>query len=141
MRQRIFRVKIQSNFKHTRSVIGMAGCIIATWCLDSQHSEETSQRWRAVGDTVSTLISPGIELFYINSNVFTTVSRGFFEFFLLQLAQDVESDTEDDHLLRLEQNDEYDLQFEAMREEKLKSKRVQIEEDIATAKKNLEEAK
>ena len=39
------------------------------------------------------------------------------------------------------EDDEYDRQFEAMREEKLKSKRVQVEEDIATAKKNLEEAK
>ena len=58
-----------------------------------------------------------------------------------QLSQDVESDYEEDHLLKIVEDDEYDRQFEAMREEKLKSKRVQVDEDIATAKKNLEEAR
>ena len=40
----------------------------------------------------------------------------------------------------MEENDEYDRQFEAIREEKLKSKRVQVDEDIARAEENLEEA-
>jgi len=58
-----------------------------------------------------------------------------------QLSQDVDSDYEEDILLKIVEDDEYDRQFEAMREEKLKSKRVQVDEDIASAKKNLEEAK
>ena len=69
------------------------------------------------------------------------ISHNSIFFWLPQLSLDVESDYEEDVLLRFEENDEYDRQFEAMREEKLKSKRVQVEEDITAAKKNLEEAR
>ena len=58
-----------------------------------------------------------------------------------QLSQDVDSDYDQDDLLKYVEDDEYDRQFEALREEKLKSKRVQVDEDIATAKTSLEEAK
>ncbi|CAK8694917.1 unnamed protein product [Clavelina lepadiformis] len=59
----------------------------------------------------------------------------------LQLTQEEDSDLEEDVLLRYEENDEYDQQFEAMREANLKSKKVQVDEDIASAKKDLEEAR
>ena len=67
-------------------------------------------------------------------------NNSYFHILFFQLSQDIESDYEDDDLLKLEEDDEYDRQFEAIREEKLKSKRVQVDEDIVTAKKNLEEA-
>nr|CAB3238692.1 dynein heavy chain 8, axonemal-like [Phallusia mammillata] len=59
----------------------------------------------------------------------------------LQLRKEEDSDYEEDILLRYEENDEYDIQFEQMREANLKSKRVQIEEEIEIAKKELEEAR
>jgi len=58
-----------------------------------------------------------------------------------QLTKDEESDYEEDTLLKYDENDEYDQQFEQMKEANLKSKRVQIDEEIEAAKHELEEAR
>ena len=45
-----------------RSVQPVAGAISTSYRLDStESSEETSQQWRGVSDTVSDLAGPGIE--------------------------------------------------------------------------------
>ena len=57
---------MKSNFQYTRGGAHLRGLALGRQC-----SEEISQRWRAVGDTVSDLTGPGIEsqTFHINSDV------------------------------------------------------------------------
>ncbi|XP_071504103.1 dynein axonemal heavy chain 5-like [Diadema antillarum] len=55
---------------------------------------------------------------------------------------EVESDEEvEDQLLVDEERDEYDREFDRMREENLKSRKVAIEEDLAVARKKVEECR
>ncbi|XP_077973667.1 uncharacterized protein LOC120348568 isoform X2 [Styela clava] len=60
--------------------------------------------------------------------------------FLQQLQQDDEDEFDDDTLLLHEERDEYDELFEQMMEANLKSKRMQIDEDLVEARKELDEA-
>jgi len=55
---------------------------------------------------------------------------------------DLSSDEEDDDsLLAPEERDKYDVAFEKMREQKMRSRQVKAIEELATAKKKVEECR
>ena len=68
-----FGAKIESNLHYTRAItwkrVTSGGDRPRGLAPEQYNFEETSQRWRAVGDTVSDLADSGIEPFRAESDV------------------------------------------------------------------------
>ena len=70
----IFTVLVSLNSLQCRSVVASGGVRPRGLALELHRSEETSQRWRSVGYTVSDFTGLGIQpqIFRIDSDIFNT---------------------------------------------------------------------